>query len=238
MTVTHNIVIEVWNINLGRGYKPGELKANIERVLRKARSEWAILIFQEIDEADSANEHAVLWGLAHEDYARAGWRDAVPILVGRDRGLIVRRRISPAGAGLAKVTPHRVVSEALVRMIGRGTNNPLEGWPLFVFLGTHLALDREATKTRRARTRAVLKARAMWHAARGRVVVYALDTNTHGTFPTMIPGEVTIRRRGIDLIRLWLPKGMRVVTREELFVDLTIDSHEAIGVRVQIERQP
>lgn len=221
MTIA-SVRITFGTANLGRGVDADEFTANLTRLLDAAEKAAgpAILALQEIDEADAPDEHRIL---AEESGARFAIRSpltAAPILVQR-RLRVIRSRTRFASPGLARVTPHRVVTLTVVELPG------IDWLPRIVALNTHLPRDLLSTRGRRAMVRARLRAAATWHVIRGRIVVWMADTNTHGTFPQMMPREHTIGGHGIDLIRLSVPRGIKATVIKQRRINLSIDGHDA-----------
>lgn len=228
-----SVRIEVWVVNFGRGVSAEEFRRNVRKVLAAADPERAVIICQEVDEADAPNEHKIIAQEAGPQYDFAGWQTAVPILLSRARFRLDADEVHFAAKGLAGVSPHRVVTDALtsVRRIARRRRGQLRrDLPPFVFLDLHIALLRKGTRTRRVAARAKLTAVARAHAAQGRIVVWGSDTNTHGVFAPLVPGEVRVIEAGIDRVGVLAPKGWRVDVVQRKTVDLTIDSHNAHGV--------
>lgn len=209
--------------------------------------------WQEIDEADQAEEHDLLADLFRPGghrrdaehgtlarsfatgYRHAGFGTAVPISV--PPGLTLEQskatQVSPgrSRAEAARVhtaaTPQRVVVQALLSV------DELPDFPAFVDLNGHLPfkvpdLWTEAHKGWRA-------VAAEWS---GRTVLTQRDTNRHGAMPKLagderqlLPGD------GIDRISRMLGEGrqrllVKVVRRRT--VRLTIDGHNAQGVLVRL----
>lgn len=215
-------IITFGTANLGRGVDATEFTANVTRLLDQAEKAAGptILALQEIDEADAPDEHRILAEQAGERFKITSRATAVPILVQR-RLNVNRSRIRFASPGLARVTPHRVVTLTVVELPG------IDWLPRIVALNTHLPLDRPTTRGRRALVRTRLRASATWHTMRGRIVVWMADTNTHGTFPQMMPRERTIGGHGIDLIRLSVPRGIKATVIKQRRINLSIDGHDA-----------
>lgn len=212
--------MRVWAANLGRGVTAATFERELVRLLAAAGPR-AFLFLQEIDEADAPEEHRILSRLTRDTHTIVGGQTAVPILVPRDVP-IVKSNVTLASRGLAKVTPHRVVTECTIRLPGvRAT-----------LLNTHLPLARPSTVTRRAQVRATLRRRATTARERDEAVVWAADTNTRTRFPRMAPGEVNVINAGIDKIRAAAPRGRRVVVADRRTLELHIDRHNGHGARV------
>lgn len=225
--------IEVWTVNLGRGVSDEKFRLAVRSVLRSADRSRAAILFQEIDEADGPDEHAILAREAFKSYRPNGWTTAVPILTSRRRFKVTGTRTTFASKGLAKVTPHRVIEEVVTRLIDRDSGATRLDFPAIVFLNTHMALARPTTRTRRAIHRTRLTARVASHRARGRIVIYGLDSNTHGHWKRLVPGERMLVEGGpggIDKIVLILPRDVIARVAERRRAELGIDGHDGLGV--------
>lgn len=85
--------LTVISVNWGRGYDPGEFKANVLRVLNKVgEREYVVLCIQELDEDDAALEHRVLAGLMEEGTTLVEWSTREPIAVSPDVQVTRKRR--------------------------------------------------------------------------------------------------------------------------------------------------
>ena len=225
--------IEVWTANFGRGVSAARYQRNLERLLDAVDPNLAVIGFQEIDEADEANEYEILRRLTVAGYAIAGRTTMVPILLARSRYRPHNRKVTFASKGLPKVTPHRVVVEVvadLLNLHGSRTGRVHPEAPEFVFMNFHIPRLTPKTVSRRLRVRAVAAARASWHVARGRVVVATTDSNTRGAWKPLVRGEKVALDAGIDMILVYVPKGWSFKVLRRKRVDLRIDGHDAHGV--------
>lgn len=214
--------MRLWQANLGRGVSVAEFTANLRRVL-DAGGPRAVFAFQEIDEADAPEEMDILKRLVRTTHHVVGERTAVPILVPHHLGLF-SARVRPACKGLALFTPNRVINSAVIQ-IGP---NLAPG-----VLNTHLPIDRPETQERRAEVRRALREEANEHEAGA----WVADTNTRRGWPTIVKGEVSAINAGIDKAKAWGPADRRVVVESLGSVDLTIDGHNAHGVRIGWKRK-
>lgn len=81
------------SVNWGRGYDPGEFKANVLKVLNKVgEREYVVLFIQELDEDDAAPEHRILAGLMEEGTTLVEWSTREPIAVSPDVQVTRKRR--------------------------------------------------------------------------------------------------------------------------------------------------
>lgn len=214
--------MRLWQANLGRGVSPAVFERNLRNILDAAGPR-AVIAFQEIDEADAPDEHAILTRLTRDTHQMVGAATAVPILVPRYLHLVAdSQRL--ACKGLAKYTPNRVVNTAEIRL---GPNLTV------AVLNTHVPINRPATWTRRAQVRKALQREADNHVAG----VWVADTNSGRGWPIIADGEVTVTDAGIDKAKAWGPVDRRVVVTDRVTVPLSIDGHDAHGARIRWERR-
>lgn len=88
-------------VNWGRGYEPGEFKANVLRVTRFAgKFDHVVLLVQELDEDDPAPEHKVFGKMLEKGSKTAGWRTHEPIVLSPPFRVARRRVVMTMAAGL------------------------------------------------------------------------------------------------------------------------------------------
>jgi endonuclease/exonuclease/phosphatase family metal-dependent hydrolase len=204
-----------WQANLGRGVGKDEFVRNFLRVYRQARS--AVILLQEVDEADKPEEADIIRDIAQGTHRLVGMRTGVPILVPRDLDLIGwDTRL--ACKGLAKYTPNRYVTEAVVDL--------RNGTQVGMF-NTHVPLLRVATLTRRRDVRQALREETRGH----RNGLWVADTNTRRGWPTIVKGEKSAVDAEIDKAKVWAKGSGNVIVTHRRSVDLTIDNHNAHGAR-------
>lgn len=211
--------------NLGRGVETPEFLRNFDALFERGGKR-AVYALQEIDEADAPEEMDLIRQRVRLTHHVIGDHTAVPILVPFHLPLF-SVHLEPACKGLAKFTPNRVVTEAVIQL---GRNHAP------AILNTHLPRlpddvddeTRAALEERRADCRRALRTRAQEHEAGA----WLADTNTHRSWPTIVPGEKTVTDAGIDKARAWAPQGRRVIVTDRWTVNLTIDGHNAHGARV------
>ena len=232
--------IEVWTANFGRGVSAKKFRSSFNAMLEAADADRAVLLLQEIDEADAPDEHKIIANRIRSRYDAGGWMTAVPILLSRERFRIDSKRVTFGSKGFPGITPHRVVNEVVTTIKSLRYDNrgePRVDFPQIAFLDTHFPLNRPETRTRRAVVRAVLTRRVAAHVAAGRIVVYGLDSNTHGPWLALVPGEKMLLPAGIDKLGIVAPKGVTVSVAGRKKVELGIDSHDAEGVVLDLGRR-
>lgn len=216
-----------WNlsigfVNLGRG-GVRDTAAAVRKVADHMDDlpEPAVLFFNEVDEADAANEHALI---ADEfpEWDRRAWDTREPILT---TGLRVLRGQSIAGAkGVARQSPGRPIHEVIAY-------NP-DG-PDTVFIGGHYPAGAH-NGSRPAAAFALLMAgyttmlwkhrkRIRHHRKAGRHVVWAMDVNWR-QFPRLHRAERTLRRFGPDRVRVIPAKGWKAKVLRNGRVPLPVEA--------------
>ncbi|HEY0889312.1 MAG TPA: hypothetical protein VGE38_06865 [Nocardioides sp.] len=211
--------------NLGRNVSEAEFLRNFDALLERGGRR-AVYALQEIDEADAPEEMDLIQQRVRLTHHVIGDHTAVPILVPHHLALF-SVHLEPACKGLAKFTPNRVVTEAVIQL-GKHFAPAV--------LNTHLprlpvgVTDeiREQLEERRRDVRQALRTRAKEHHAG----VWLADTNTHRGWPTIVRGEKTVTDAGIDKAKAWAPERRRVIVTDRWTLNLTIDGHNAHGARV------
>jgi len=216
------LLLTVLTANLGRGVTEAELTANVHRL----RHSKAVKGFQEIDEADRPEEHAVLAREIPPGWAAFDTR--VPINV-PPPWRIVRTRITRACDGLPHFTPHRLITQALIELLDDDHVTPR-----LVVVNLHFPRRAPQTLTRRRSCRRALRAViTYWHGL-GYTVVWMGDTN-QVRMRKMHDLEQPVVDAGLDHIRVVPhPDGVQVEVLRTGSVDLTIDGHDAHYARLRL----
>lgn len=188
--------------------------------------------WQEIDEADDAEEWASLRRCFAHGYTHVGERTAVPISV--PGGLEVRKQavtvVSPGRSREAArvvgtaATPQRHVTQVLLGV------KRLPSFPPFVDLNGHLPYRVPDLWA---------QAHQGWRQVAREWDAYPRltqrDTNRHGRMPSLQRDErQLLRRPGIDKITLLPGPRLRVKVIRRRTVHLTIDGHNAEGALVRL----
>jgi hypothetical protein len=256
--VSRSVTITVVTANIGRGVSTDVAHANIRRVARSFPG--AFVGFQEIDEADSPDEaaliearfpsgddgsplrmHDALASSGQGTYAFAGfsgpgWKRATPFGVPTTWD-VLRQSARKSSDGLAHVTPHRVIVSAQCRP----ADDP--DFPPVMFLNGHYPLARtEAAKQLWRDCQASWTARAnkVHDAAEGGfTIITTRDTNRHGPMPKVHPRERQLLAPGIDRISVIpaessSPHLVTVRVLDRRVVNLTIDGHDAHAVVLRL----
>jgi hypothetical protein len=196
----------------------------------------ALIGWQEIDEADEADEHGILRWLMRRlrrknathrslnrrtkgsGYWTVGYRQAVPISVPAP-WTVVEADVTKACEGRPHVTPHRVIVRAVA-------THPDLADPV-TFLNGHLPYRAEDLW---------LIAFGKWKKAvhdehqAGRTTVVIMDSNHHGPMPSFHPRQEQLLHPAlIDRIAV-IPGSTDVKAGPRRSVQLTVDGHDAHGV--------
>lgn len=208
--------------NLGRHVDTAEFLANVRRIDDEA-GRGAVIGFQEIDEADTPNEHAGLRKVL-DGFDFAGWETREPIAFG-DRWQIRRHDVTKGAPGLARLSPARTITEALA-VHHSGAE--------LVFLGLHYPRNDPRLRVRWSDLRTRHKERIDYHHALRRTVVWFSDVN-RVRFTPLHPAERTLAHKGLDWIRVVEhPDGAQVDVEDTGLINLTIDGHDAPWARVSL----
>lgn len=256
--MTRSVTITVVTANIGRGVSTEVAHANIHRIAESFPG--AFVGFQEIDEADSPDEaalvaarfptaddatrpelHDALASAGQATYAFAGfrgpgWKRATPIAVPTTWD-ILRQSVKKSSDGLAHVTPNRVIVSARCRPV----DDP--EFPPVMFLNGHYPLARkEAAKPLWKDCQASWAQRANEvhdRPAGGFTIITTRDTNHHGRMPKIHPRERQLLTPGIDRISVIpaepsSPNRVTVRVLRRRVVNLTIDGHDAHAVDLRL----
>lgn len=226
-----NRTITIVTANLGRGVGTKEYLANVDRLERQVPGHHRFYGFQEIDEADAPEERRLLRARLRDTHRFVGLETAVPIAVPRS-WTVQRRVITRASDGIAGISPHRHVVQAVVHPDGLPECKA-------VAENTHFARDVEVAAKARADADEVLRARIHhWQVRRDWPSWLTADLNS-ANYPKLAPhGERRLVSARLDVIRAYLPAeddGVRLVLLDTGTVDLTIDGHNAHWAKVRLE---
>ncbi len=229
MGAAMNVRLTVVTANIGRGYRTGEVLDNILRVRHGFGT--PLVGWQEIDEADQADEHKILGRVfGPNTYDNVGFRQAVPISVPQPWG-VVDSSVTKACDFIPKATPNRYVVSALCQ-------HPDLPAPIR-FANTHYPLARLGGRLGKSRWKDVHETFSdlvhEWHKA-GEVVITTSDSNEprarkvklHPREKQLLPNAIV----RVSLIPAEARSGIRVTAGKRPVVDLTIDRHSAKGVEL------
>lgn len=241
--------LTVATANVGRKYRGRwRVRRNIALVLRTFAG--AVIGWQEIDEADPADEHGILTDLARKflrlataahrklaRVARRGWRQVgfaqhCPLSLPRSWPLL-SADVKPACQGREHVTPNRVI------VIGR-TRLPVVEVEAS-FLNGHLPFN--APDLWAIAVAAWVRAVALEVDA-NRIVFITMDSNHHGPTPQLHPRQrILVGESDIDKVIVILPRllqraGVKVDLVRLKSANLDIDGHDADGAVVEVSVPP
>lgn len=209
--------------NLGRGVDTGEFLRNV-RAIDSETGAGTIIGFQEIDEDDAPDEHAGLRTILGRAFGFVGFDTRVPIAYG-PRWAVRRDRTIRASRGLARLSPARVITEAVL-VHDDGAE--------IVVLNVHFPRRDVRLLSRWRSVETKLRRRIRHHHRRGRTVVPLGDFN-RARLGALHPAERVLAHDDLDWIRVVEhPAGARLRRVDTGTVDLTIDGHDALWARVDL----
>jgi hypothetical protein len=186
-------------VNWGRGYDPGEFKRNVLNVLNRVRDEeHVILLVQELDEDDKAEERVVFKRMLEPKTKLVGFDTHEPIAVSPGAKVTRQRRRmtmdqgtkigAPAGTG-----PRRYLVTCVVEIhgvkIGVGNQHP------------HRNMDHPRVQDARQNGKRVTREVMRELAPLCDFVVHGGDMND-ADYPPAHAWERTLHERGYDTLRL------------------------------------
>lgn len=207
--------------NLGRHVTAGEFIANVRWLAGKA-TPGTVLSFNEIDEADTPNEHRDLARhLLGVDWS--GWHSREPVGFG-SAWEVVSSTVLPGCPGLVRLSPARTITRTEARH---------NGVPV-VHLALHYPRRHPLLASRWKQLRRVHAELVHDEVAQGNTVVWSADVNRLDFVP-LHPKERTIARKGLDVIRvIEAPGGAQVEVTASGVHQLSIDGHDAPWARVKL----
>lgn len=217
----------------------GRTKMTADRVeadMRKIKSTFrggAIIGWQEIDEADQADEHAILRRVYRDYYENIAMETRTPISVFQGYE-VERSRVIHATGGIPHVSPHRVITEALIRYRRKS--------PPIVVLNMHYppgAFNKKIEKTQKQREEHWAEMfekhqdrLKYWADERGLTTFWMGDVNRQ-KMPKAHPRERQLVTQGIDSISVVVRSTKVDVVRRGV-IDLNSD-HNARYVKVNLD---
>lgn len=186
--------------NIGRKSSVAGVWSDVRKI--RTHAPGAIVGWQEIDEADPAEEHDILKAVLAKSNRLIGMRTKVPISLPRSRYRVIEKRVVFAAKGIPHVSPTRWVVETLVQ---DKRNAAIE----FVIINVHYPAGAWNAKTHeRAEAERddawedmfrVHKARVKYWHDKGVTVFWVGDTNRM-SMPKVHPDERQVVTAGIDSI--------------------------------------
>ena len=190
--------LTVVSVNWGRGYRPGEFRRNVLRVLdRVAEKQYVVLLIQELDEDDAAPEHRVFRAEMMPGTTLVGWGTREPIAVSPGVPVLRRGKRRLMGSGLEIGAPKgtgpvRWFVECVVRIhgveIGFGNQHP------------HRDLPNAKVQAARRGGEQVTRDAIADLLRRADVVIDGGDFNDR-RYPRSHPRQKVAHHRGLDRIR-------------------------------------
>ncbi|GAW54758.1 hypothetical protein [Nocardioides sp. PD653] len=212
--------------NLGRHVNTAEFLRNV-RAIDDEAGRGTVIGFQEIDEADTPNEHHGLRRVLN-GFTWAGWDTREPIAFG-DRWKIEHDEVVKAAAGLkigrVGLSPARTITDTVATHASGAE---------LAFLDVHYPRNDPRLLSRWRDVRRAHVDRIDYHQAQGCSAVWFSDVNRR-SFPLLHPAERTLAHHGLDWIRFVPhPDGAQLRVEDTGSIDLTIDGHEAQWARVSL----
>lgn len=195
-----NFRITFVTVNWGRGYKPGEFRRNVEAVFDKVdEKQYVVLLIQELDEDDPAEEHDIVEGMVPKGSTLVKWETREPIVVWPEVKVIRKRKRmtmdqgtrigAPEGTG-----PRRFFVSCVLNLhgvlIGVGNQHP-----------HRYSLTNPKVVEARHQGEVVSRREVELLAWFCDVVVWGGDVNTR-RYPKLHPKEKIAYRRDLDTLRL------------------------------------
>lgn len=208
--------------NFGRHVGTPEFLHNLRKVDDEAGA-GAVIFTQEIDEADTPNEHQGMRLVLGDDFSFAGWKTHEPIAFGA-AWEVLEERVVKGASGLARLSPARTITEAIARY----------GKTEIVALGMHYPRNDPRLLSRWQQLREAHHDLIAHHHDKGRTVVWGSDVN-RSQFTLLHRDEYTLARQGLDWIRcIEAPSAHNLIEpRGTGVVNLTIDGHNAPWAKVR-----
>lgn len=195
--------IVVATANEGRGLSNVEVATDFLSILHVLRAVCRRFFvgFQEIDEADTPNEHAILKRIFRRRQV-VHLSGHEPMVLPRSTKLVTSYRIH-AAPGIPHVSPARYLNVSVVQM---GVFKKRK----FAFINTHYvagAFNNKVESTQKERVAsweqhfAVHKKEVEDLIAQGISVIWTGDVNRiHPVMPLLVPGERRLRVKGMDIV--------------------------------------
>lgn len=214
--------------NVGRGVTQAEAERNILAIHRGFKR--AVIGWQEIDEADVADEHSILREVFDtEDYRNVGFGHATPITLPAPWTVVPGTAdVTQACQWLAKATPNRFIVSALCQ-------HPDLREPV-VFENGHYPLARLGGREGAGRwndTHAAWVKRTKEWRREGYTIITTRDTNRLKRMPKLHWTERQLLPNAISRITV-VPGSVSVAPLGTRDVKLTIDGHNARGVKLEL----
>lgn len=232
MTKTVVVRIGVWNAGRTKNKTVKESKAlftkNFKLVHTKMKNGFGL--FQEWDEADKADEHAISAKIASETHKWLRFPSAVPVMIPDEWKLL--RKPLPAtlkmSDGIAGWSPHRVLTKGLVALRS-------DLGCRFLIGSTHIMRKRkgEADKQRRKHINR-LKRQFRYAEKRDLAMVVGLDANDMN-LEQLHPRAKVLYHQGLDYIIALDSSTVKFKRIRKQTVDTTIDGHNLGYVDVEVE---
>ena len=219
--------------NIGRGVSAAVARRNIVKI-RRAFHVDPLVLWQEIDEADTPDEHGLIRKAYVPHYAQANFGLKEPISVPLTEFDLVHADFTKIMDGVARskpgpASPTRFISKAIV--VPKGLNHHHE----VAVLDTHFP-NFEPNDPRWKHCLDALIAEVHAEHQSGRTVIWEGDLNANrpSNVPKVHPKERRVHATANDFMGI-VPGSTRVVVHGKGKVNLTIDGHDAIWMRAEFK---
>lgn len=210
--------VTVFTANIGRTSTADQRKENLRRIKNAVvKLDNVVVGWQEIDEADTGDEHAMLTALwPHQVFT--GFSTAVPELFNAPVRPI-SSSTNKTSDGRAGVSPTRFCIATLTTI----------GDYKVMFMNGHYPFNAEDLR-RDCNREWTRLAHEFYETNKADIIITTRDTNWHGRMPKLHPKERLLTQAGaIDRITVIEKKvTARVAKRHK--INLTIDGHDAVGL--------
>lgn len=232
MTRSVVVPIGVWNAGRTKGMTLEQSKnvftRNCVKVHEKLKNGFGL--FQEWDEADAANEHAISAKIFAETHKWLQFSQATPVAIPDEFKLLrhPKPKTLKMSEGIAKWSPHRVLTKGLVAL------RTDEDCKFFVG-STHIMRKRKG-KANEFRRGHIKKLRAQFRYAKkhNQALIIGLDANDVA-LEKLHPDAKVLYHNGLDYIIALDSDDVKFKRVRKQTVDTTIDGHNLGIVYVEVE---
>lgn len=232
MTKCVTVTFGVWNAGRTKRKTVAESKRiftrNFKLVHRKLRNGFGF--FQEWDEADKADEHAISAKIASETHRWLRFSTAVPVMIPDEWKIMRKPRPSTLkmSEGIPKWSPHRVLTKGLVGLRSDPDCHFLIG-------STHIMRKRKGSANEQRRKH-INRLRRQFRYAEKRDLAFIIGLDGNDLdLPKLHPNAKVLYHRGLDYIIALDSTKVKFKRKRKETVDTTIDGHNLGIIQVEVE---